>query len=169
MCMPCCPWSHGGCGQKCFKLVWWCHQLLSELLAKGHLSRVLRQSCRSLMKRVITLMKRVIMKLSGGLCTDLLAFALKLRRTPENSARRPSDWTTSRRLKWGPFLPNEVGRIAQHVRKGEGRKEGHDGMDINVHAKKENAFDMLLNCLFLLMENPVFYYSCDLNSSSSFI
>ena len=26
-------------------------------------------------------------------------------------------------LKWGPFAPNEVGRIAQHVRKGEGRKE----------------------------------------------
>ena len=26
------------------------------------------------------------------------------------------------RLKWGPFPPNEVGRIAQHVRKGEGRK-----------------------------------------------
>ena len=30
---------------------------------------------------------------------------------------------TSHLLKWGPFLPNEVGRIAQHVRKGEGRKE----------------------------------------------
>ena len=29
---------------------------------------------------------------------------------------------TSHRLKWGPFPPNEVGRIAQHVRKGEGRK-----------------------------------------------
>ena len=27
----------------------------------------------------------------------------------------------------GPFPPNEVGRIAQHVRKGEGRKEGKDG------------------------------------------
>ena len=26
------------------------------------------------------------------------------------------------RLKWGHFSPNEVGRIAQHVRKGEGRK-----------------------------------------------
>ena len=34
----------------------------------------------------------------------------------------------SHRLKWGPFPPNEVGRIAQHVRKGEGRKEGLDGM-----------------------------------------
>ena len=27
----------------------------------------------------------------------------------------------------GPFLPNEVGSIAQHVRKGEGRKAGKDG------------------------------------------
>ena len=25
-------------------------------------------------------------------------------------------------------LPNEVGRIAQHIRKGEGRKEGKDGI-----------------------------------------
>ena len=24
-------------------------------------------------------------------------------------------------LKWGPFPPNEIGRIAQHIRKGEGR------------------------------------------------
>jgi hypothetical protein len=24
--------------------------------------------------------------------------------------------------KWDPFPPNEVGRIAQHVRKGEGKK-----------------------------------------------
>ena len=30
-------------------------------------------------------------------------------------------------LKWGPFPSNEVGRIAQHVRKGVGRKEGKDG------------------------------------------
>ena len=28
----------------------------------------------------------------------------------------------------GSFPPNEVGRIAQHVRKGEGRKEGRDGV-----------------------------------------
>ena len=29
---------------------------------------------------------------------------------------------TSHRIKWGPFPPNEVGRIAQHARKGERRK-----------------------------------------------
>ena len=31
---------------------------------------------------------------------------------------------TSHRLKWRPFPPNEVGRIAQHVRKGEGKDGG---------------------------------------------
>ena len=41
------------------------------------------------------------------------------------SSRRPSDegYATSHRLKLGPLPPNEVGRISQHVRKGEGRKE----------------------------------------------
>ena len=29
-----------------------------------------------------------------------------------------------------PFPPNEGGRMAQHVRKGEGRKEGKDGVDL---------------------------------------
>ena len=49
------PAVHGamGCGQKSLKLVWWCHQLLSGFLAKGHLPRVSRQSRRSLMIKVI--------------------------------------------------------------------------------------------------------------------
>ena len=47
------------CSQNSFQLVWWCHQLLSAFLAKGHLPRVSRQSRRSLMIRVI-------MKWSGG-------------------------------------------------------------------------------------------------------
>ena len=34
---------------------------------------------------------------------------------------------TSHRLKRGHFPPNQVGRIAQHGIKGEGRKEGKDG------------------------------------------
>ena len=28
----------------------------------------------------------------------------------------------------GPFPPNEVGRVAQYVRKGEGKKEGQEGI-----------------------------------------
>ena len=37
---------------------------------------------------------------------------------------------TSRRLKWGPFPPNEVGRIAQYARKRVGRIEGKDVVGI---------------------------------------
>ena len=51
-------------GQKRFKLVWRCYQLLSGFLAKGHLPRVSRQARRSLMIRLI-------MKWPRGLCTDL--------------------------------------------------------------------------------------------------
>ena len=36
-----------GCVQKCFKLVWWCHQILSGFLAKGHLPRVSFPLCLS--------------------------------------------------------------------------------------------------------------------------
>ena len=62
-----------------------------------------------------------------GLCSDLLAFSLQLRKT---SARRPSmNTATSYRLKCLPFPPNEVGRITQHVRRGEGSKEGKGGCD----------------------------------------
>ena len=45
--------------------------------------------------------------------------------TAEEKPRKISA-RTSHRLKWGPFNPNEVRRIAQHFRKGEGRKEGKD-------------------------------------------
>ena len=159
-------------------LVWRCQRFL----AKGHLPRVSRQSRRSLMIRVI-------MKWSWELCTDLLAFALQLRKTcetccPWSHGLRPKKLSVSasvppapvrvpnqrplapcvasvtsvandkddnemilgavdsspgicltaeeyprkpllgdrNRLKWGPFLQNELGRNAQHVRKGERRK-----------------------------------------------
>ena len=65
------------CGQKTLMLVWGCHQLLSEFLAKGHLPRVSRQS-------------RLSANVKGdnelilGLDTDLLEFALRLRKTPDN-------------------------------------------------------------------------------------
>ena len=56
---------HGATGydQKCFKLVWRCHQLLSGFLANGHLPRVSRQLR-------LSLMIRVIIRWSHGLCTD---------------------------------------------------------------------------------------------------
>ena len=82
-----------GCGQRIFKLVWRCYQPLSGFLTKDHLPWVSRQSRRSLMIRVI-------MKSSRGLCTDLPEFPLRLRKTP---ARRTSDDGTvqpSQGLKW---------------------------------------------------------------------
>jgi hypothetical protein len=33
-----------------------------------------------------------------------------------------------RSLKWGPLPPNDVGRFAHHIREGEGRKIGKDGV-----------------------------------------
>ena len=36
---------------------------------------------------------------------------------------------TSHHLKWGPLPANEVGRIVQHVRKGEGWKGGKGGVE----------------------------------------
>ena len=54
-------------------ILWRCHKLLSGFLAKGQLPRVSRQS-----------MARVIMALFWELCTDLLAFAFWLRKSPEN-------------------------------------------------------------------------------------
>ena len=42
-------------------------------------------------------------------------------RKPQLRNRLMKGCANSHRLKWGPFPPNEVGRIAQHVRKGEGR------------------------------------------------
>ena len=41
---------------------------------------------------------------------------------PQQGDRLMKGCATSHRLKWGPFPPNEVGRIAQHVRKEEERK-----------------------------------------------
>ena len=46
---------------------------------------------------------------------------------PQLGDRLMKGCATSHGLKWGPLPLNEVGRIAQHVRKGEGRKERKDG------------------------------------------
>ena len=112
-----CATVHGamGCGHESFKLVWRCHQLLSGFLAK----RPLAPSVASVTS---VANDKVDNEMILGQCTYLLAFALELRKT---SARRPSDeggCATCHCLNWNHFPPNEVGRIAQHVRKGEGRK-----------------------------------------------
>ena len=70
---PKCHAVHGamGCNQKSFKLVWQFHQLLSGLLAE-----VTCPKC-----HVSQLIIRVIMRWYRGLCTDLMAFTLQLRKT----------------------------------------------------------------------------------------
>ena len=85
------------CGQKSFKLVWRCHQLLANV----HLSRLPDEEA--------------IMRYQD-LHTDLLAFTLQVRKP---SIMRPSkNCATSHRLKRGPFPSNVVGRIIQQVRTG---------------------------------------------------
>ena len=74
-----------------------------------------------------------------GLWTDLLAFTLQLRKTPARGQAVDNGCVTSRRLKRCPLLPNEVGRIAQHSRKEEGRKEGK-----NQESERERERDRTL-------------------------
>ena len=100
----CCPQSHVLC-TKSFKLVWWCHQLLSRFLANGHLPPVSHLSANNM----------VIMRWYQGLCTDLLAFTLWVKKTCQETV--DDGYTMS--------LP-QIGSAGQHS-KGEGRREGKDG------------------------------------------
>ena len=68
-------------GQKIFKLVWRCHQILSGFLAKGHLSR-LSQSRLSANNKGDEMIPGVVHRSPG--------IALQLRKTRKSSARRPS-------------------------------------------------------------------------------
>ena len=55
--------------------------------------------------------------------------------TAEENPRKPQlgdSLMNSHRLKCGPYSPNEVGRIGQHIRKREGRKEGTDRKPIKL-------------------------------------
>ena len=115
--------AHGtmGRGQKNFHLVWRCHQLLSGFLAKGHLTRVSRQSRRSLMIRVI-------MKWSWN-CAQISWLLPYSRGNPQKtSARRPSDEGAVRPViasNGVPFLQTRsVGSHSTSGREKEGKKEG---------------------------------------------
>ena len=60
---------------------------------------------------------------------------------------------TNHHLKWGPFPPNEVSKITQHVRKEEGKKEGKDW------SIKIIVFPQLLTVLgFLMLHHFMFLY-----------
>ena len=68
------------------------------------------------------------------------------------SSRRQSDEGYC--FKWGFLPPNEFGRIAQHVRKGEGRKERRKGWG---------------SLLLLLMQMAGFYECLELFLSKAFL
>jgi hypothetical protein len=96
----CCPQSTGQQQiiiKKSFKIVWRCHRLLRH---KGHLSRDSPQS-----------------RLSANDKGDY-----KMIRWAEHRSSGIRSCASSHRLKWGPFLSNEVDRIAQHLQKS---KEGN--------------------------------------------
>ena len=106
----CCPWSHG-LQPKSFKLVWRCDQLLSGFLANCQLPRV-------------SLKVGVTMWWYRGLCKDLLAFALQLRKT---SARRPS-----MKAVWAVEVPYlQIRSVGSHSTPGR-EKEGKDGVEISL-------------------------------------
>ena len=75
-----------------------------------------------------------------GLCTDLLVFALRLRKSPENLSQE-----TSHRLKWGPLSPNKVSRIAQQVTKE--KQERTEKKSLTFPHKKELLIYMEQLCL----------------------
>ena len=92
--------------KKVFRLVLRCHQVLSGSLANSHLPQESRLSAndksnkemkpRAVHRPVITTAEKNYGKSRPAL---------------------QSYRATSHCLKWGPLPPNEVGRIAQHVRK----------------------------------------------------
>ena len=96
-----------GWSKNSFKQAWQCHHYLFWFLTNGPECQVCQP------------MIRVIIKWYQGLCTDLLAFTLRL----SEECPRKSQLGDHHHLKWGPLPPNYIGRIAEHVRDGEGKKE----------------------------------------------
>ena len=86
------------------------------------------------------------------LYTDLLAFTLQLKNT---STKRPSDegCVTSHSLKWGPLPPNEVGRITQHIREGEGKdRVGNKRNTCNFYCHNPQIRNCLLTDIYFNMK-----------------
>ena len=131
-----------GCGQKSFKLVRRCHQLLSGFLAKCHFPRTPRHS------RLLA-NDMVIMRLYWGLRKNLLAFTLRLRKTTENVSWEPFWWALCYKLspQMGS-LTSKWGRKDRTV-----RQEGKDGIG-NV------IFPPLFIFHYLIVFNILFYFEC---------
>ena len=134
------PWA---AAKRALSLVWQCHQLLYAFLAKDNLPRVSRQSRRSTNDNSDNGMIPV-------LCADHLDFTLQLRKnsgnpTPENLGCKTVWWRLCNQAspQMSPLSPNSVGRIVQHVRKGERKEgEGFEGKDLTDIIYR-NAFNWL--------------------------
>ena len=107
------------CGQKNFQLVWRCHQLLSEFLAKSHLPQVSRQLRRPLIVRVTNYPR--------GYAQISWHVPYSWGKTQKSSARRPSVKRAVRLViapNKIPFLQmRSVGSHSTSGREKEGNKE----------------------------------------------
>ena len=119
--------------------MWRCHLFLSRFLAKSRLPQLK-------VSYVCGLRIRIRIKLYKPLCTDLL-FTLRLRKIPENLSRETVDegCEISHRLKTGPLPPDEAGKIAQYIVKGERKKqtkkEGNDRVRENRVQKNTQVYN----------------------------
>ena len=88
------------------------------------------------------LMIRVVMRWNWGLCTDLLAFFLRLRKTLENLSYKTVWWRLCEQSlpQLGSITSKWLNRIAQHLRERERRKSGKDG---------ESSFNSYYNWMYL--------------------
>ena len=111
------PWT---VTKRSFRLVWRCHQLLSEFLLKCHLPRVSRESRLSANDKGDEIIPGAVNRFFWEV-KDLVKLPYSWDNPRKTSTRRPSDegCASSHCLKWGPLPSNVVSRIAQHVRKGE--------------------------------------------------
>ena len=102
-----------GCGQKSFKLVWRCHQLLSDSYPKITSVTLVTND-----KNDYEMIPGAAYR-SSGICLT----------AEENTGKKPQlgdslGYATSHRLKWGLFLPNEaVGLHSTSGREKKGKKE----------------------------------------------
>ena len=97
------------------------------------------------------------------LCRDLVSFSLELRKTRKTSIKRPPDegCATSHRLKWGPLYLNDVIGITQHIRKGEGRKEGNVGVGCMECIKRICTIDRGCDTTKSFSSKALLTYQCN--------
>ena len=103
-----------GCGQKKLHASVACHQLLSRFLANAHLPQVSHQLSND---KGYNKVEPGAVHLSLGI---YLTAEENLRKSllEDHQMKDEQPVIASK----GPLTPNDVSRIAQHVRKGEGRK-----------------------------------------------